>query len=249
MPLAPGAFRRIVLCCAMEGEAMPIIDALGLREARGTFAPLPMRWFEAPTDGPVALGLVLAGVDPKHGVDAIGTQPATLSAHFACTHGRADLVVNAGTAGGWRARGGAIGRVHVTGGPFRYHDRRVELPGFDRYARGEETLADPAPLADVVAQAGAILGGSITTGDALDHHDEDRRRMHANEAECKEMEAAAIAWICRLHGVPLLAIKSITDLVDGEHPPEEEFFANFERAVARLEAVTTMVVRALVEPS
>ena len=32
--------------------------------------------------------------------------------------------------------------------------------------------------------------------------------------EVKEMEAAAVAWVCELHDTPLVAVKTITDLVD-----------------------------------
>jgi 5'-methylthioadenosine nucleosidase len=37
----------------------------------------------------------------------------------------------------------------------------------------------------------------------------------------KEMEAAAIAWVCELYSKPLICVKSITDIVDGDRcaPP------------------------------
>ncbi len=35
------------------------------------------------------------------------------------------------------------------------------------------------------------------------------------QAAVKEMEAAAIAWVCGLYGKPLLCVKAITDIVDG----------------------------------
>ena len=31
----------------------------------------------------------------------------------------------------------------------------------------------------------------------------------------KEMEAAAIAWVCSLYAKPLICVKAITDIVDG----------------------------------
>ena len=35
------------------------------------------------------------------------------------------------------------------------------------------------------------------------------------QAAVKEMEAAAIAWVCTLYDKPLLCVKAITDIVDG----------------------------------
>jgi nucleoside phosphorylase len=38
----------------------------------------------------------------------------------------------------------------------------------------------------------------------------------ALDMQVKEMEAAAIAWSAHLFGTPMFALKSITDIVDGE---------------------------------
>ena len=48
------------------------------------------------------------------------------------------------------------------------------------------------------------------------------------------MEAASIAWMAELLGVPMLAVKSITDLVDHPTATAEQFAANFTRASQRL---------------
>ena len=39
----------------------------------------------------------------------------------------------------------------------------------------------------------------------------------------KEMEAAAIAWVCGLFGTPFFCVKAVTDIVDGGRPSHEEF--------------------------
>jgi 5'-methylthioadenosine nucleosidase len=59
--------------------------------------------------------------------------------------------------------------------------------------------------------------------------------MHANEAAVKEMEAAGISWVAHLHGTPFLAVKSITDIVDGDRPPQEEFLENLHAAAQALQ--------------
>jgi 5'-methylthioadenosine nucleosidase len=39
--------------------------------------------------------------------------------------------------------------------------------------------------------------------------------MLANDASVKDMEAAAVAWVAELLHKPFLAVKVITDIVDG----------------------------------
>lgn len=42
--------------------------------------------------------------------------------------------------------------------------------------------------------------------------------MISNEAGCKDMEVATIAWSCNLFDVPYLGIKVVKDIVDGDKP-------------------------------
>ncbi len=51
------------------------------------------------------------------------------------------------------------------------------------------------------------------------------------------MEAAAVAWVAHLHGVPAGAVKAITDLVDAPAEAAEQFLANLAEASEAL-AVT-----------
>lgn len=81
--------------------------------------------------------------------------------------------------------------------------------------------------------------GVVTTGNSLTYSEADMAAMQGSGAAVKEMEAAAVAAVCRDLAAPMFAIKAVTDLVDGEHPPQEEFLANLARAVAALtEAMT-----------
>ena len=51
----------------------------------------------------------------------------------------------------------------------------------------------------------------------------------------KEMEAAGISWVAHLHNVPFIALKSITDIVDGDRPAQEEFLENLHSAAKALQ--------------
>jgi 5'-methylthioadenosine nucleosidase len=74
----------------------------------------------------------------------------------------------------------------------------------------------------------------VSTGNSLDYTVECMHIMNANEAAVKEMEAAAVAYVCRLWGTPMFAIKAVTDIVDGERPAQEEFLENLATSAAAL---------------
>ena len=113
---------------AMQDEARPVIETLGLAHAGPLAPPLPMQRYSGKADQ-AEIDLVILGKDSAHGVDCIGTVSAALAAREAIRLLKPDMLLNAGTCGGFVKRGGAIGKVYVSGGPFWFHDRRVPLPG------------------------------------------------------------------------------------------------------------------------
>lgn len=62
-----------------------------------------------------------------HGVDNVGTVPAAVTAYLAVHEFKPDLVISVGTAGGFKARGAAIGDVFLATA-FANHDRRIPIP-------------------------------------------------------------------------------------------------------------------------
>lgn len=57
--------------------------------------------------------------------------------------------------------------------------------------------------------------GIISSGNSLDYTKQDMDAMVKNEVAVKDMEAASIAWAADLYDTPWMAIKAITDIVDG----------------------------------
>lgn len=216
----------IAVIMAMAEEAAPFIREMGLTAAEAGFGgPLPMAVYRGRIHG-ADLALIVGGTDRRHGVDCVATQPATLSAYLAMERFKPDLLINAGTAGGFRAKGAKIGDVYVGSGCIRYHDRRIPIPGLDAYGVGSYPMRDFSGLAAALG----LKEGIISTGNSLDMVPEDLLRLQANEADVKEMEAAAIAWVADLYQVPLLALKAITDLIDSGAPTQEVFLENLARA-------------------
>ncbi len=97
----------------------------------------------------------------------------------------------------------------------------------------------PSPL---LASTLGFKTGIATTGNSLDHTPQDDELMEANGASVKDMEAAAIAWAAELSGTPFIALKVVTDIVDGDRPTQDEFFENLGAAARALqEAVPKLV--------
>jgi nucleoside phosphorylase len=178
------------------------------------------------------VSILLNGKCSHLGVDHIGNQVATLAAHVAIEHLNPELVINAGTAGGFISRGGKIGDVYMGSPHVCYHDRRINLPRFKEYGIGFYPTADCPELANELG----LKTGVVSTGSSLDFTQNDLDTMSSYNAAVKDMEAAAIAWVAQLHKIPFMAIKAITDLVDNDVPAENEFTENLQTASNALSA-------------
>ena len=221
---------------AMEAEAAPVRAALALDGDGDRLHPaFPARLWRGST-----VAVAVNGADPRFGVDSIASQPAVTTTLHAVEAVQPSIVVSAGTAGGFEVRGGAIGSTYLADRCV-FHDRRVSIPGFDRYGDGDYPVAD---LGDVAARLG-FETGTVTTGNALDAPDEDMTKMHGTDAVAKDMEAAAVAWTCERLGVPFTALKVITDLVDHHEEAAEQFSRNLRRATARLADAVPALIEAL----
>ena len=223
--------RTVAVIMAMRAEARPLLEHIRAteRELPETVGPLPIQWHDARVGG---LNVVVSvnGPDRRRGVDEIGTQPAALNAYVTMVHRRPDLVISAGTAGGWTRHDTHVGDVFVSRDRFVFHDRRITLPGFEQYALGSYPSVDASHL----ARALGLKEGIVTTGNSLDESLDDGRAIIASGATVKDMEAASIAWMAELLGVPMLAVKAITDLVDHPTATAEQFAVNFANASHRL---------------
>lgn len=222
--------RSILVVMAMRAEAAPVVAALDARPVQVPHGR-PHEWHVAHRGG-ARVVVAVNGVEPCHGVDGVGPEPAVLNAVTAIDHFHPDLVVSAGTAGGWQARGGAIGKVYLSYPHVVRHDRRIDLDGFRDYGVGR------FPVVPMRAVALAIDAepGVVTTGGSLDETAEDVAAMAALDARAKDMEAASIGWLCELLHVPFVALKAITDLADVPHPTADQFLTNLHTASAGLTA-------------
>ncbi|CAG9467323.1 unnamed protein product [Pedinophyceae sp. YPF-701] len=222
----------------MEAEAAPMIEHFGLKEMEAGVlpGPLPSKCYRGDHAG-MQVVVVTHGKDGPTGVDLVGTVPAALVSYLSVMTFKPDLVINAGTAGGFAKRGGAVGDVYVSTAVAN-HDRRISIPGFDVYGVQRIECAKT----DAMRAALGFKAGVVSSGNSLEACDEDLRMLDANEACIKEMEASAHAWTCSLHNVPFVCVKAITDIVDGDKPSSEEFLENLGMAAKALQTAMPRVL-------
>ncbi|MEY2958131.1 MAG: hypothetical protein RLZZ01_699, partial [Actinomycetota bacterium] len=131
---------------------------------------------------------------------------------------------------GWASKGGAVGSVVIAGPHVVRHDRRIAIPGFDRFGIG----SFPCVALDHLAGRLDAVVGVVTTGGSLDEVPADRAMIDASGAIAKDMEAAAVAQVCTSWGTPFAALKVLTDLHDAPTSTAEQFERNLATASANL---------------
>lgn len=224
----------------MEAEARPFIERYGVKKRADFFAPLPCLLYERELSGGHRLSVVVNGT--QHGSSLVGCEAASVATLAAIERLHPDLVVNSGTCGAFRKNGARIGDVYV-GTAVMFHDRRVM--GDDEWgtqALGNYTLWERS--ADLAAALGMKVG-KVTTGSSLDMQPCDLEIIEANHGELKDMEAAAVAFVCSLMDMPCMLLKSVTDLLDGGVNTLDEFRANLRLASERLAEANIRVVEYL----
>ena len=231
--------QHICFIVAMAEEAAPLIKHFALHEIEKPFSDfLPMKIFTSDGIHP-QISLVLNGHDENFDVDNIGTQAAVLSSFLAIEHLSPDLIINAGTAGGFQEKGLEIGDVVLARDRVWFHDRRIPIPKFNEYGLGGypiEALIDESAIP-------GLKSGVISTGNSFDFTTQDLELMNELNVSIKDMEAAAIAWTCQLAGIPLIIIKGVTDFVGFNHVSEVQFMENFRKTTENLADICVKVVK------
>jgi 5'-methylthioadenosine nucleosidase len=214
---------KILIIAALQQEAKPIITELDLIETTPFDDVLPMRIFTNNSNPQITL--VISGADLQHHVENVGTQAAAISALMAIKTFNPDLVINIGTAGGFKEKGAEIGDVYIATQAF-YHHRRIPLPKYKAYGMGGY-LCDTMPE---ITDKLNVKKGILSTGDSLDAQPCDLEIMKKHNAVIKDMEGASIVWVANLYKKPVLVMKSVTDFVDYPEENFQDFIKNLNLA-------------------
>jgi nucleoside phosphorylase len=228
---------NIALIVTMSLEAEPLIAVLNLKQINNFFDyRLPMTAYQANNNKNITL--ISPGICPINKIDRIGTQAATLAAWETIRLLNPDIIINAGTAGGFKKHQANIGDVYISTESFKYHNRHIPVEGYEDFQVGNFQCTEAPKLAAAIG----LKRGIISTGDSVSADTSDIQRMELNNAHCKEMEAAAIAEIAQLCQIPMFALKVITDFVDVHECTQAQFLKNYQIAI---QALTEKIVAAL----
>ena len=232
------SIKKIVVLMAMAAEAEPVVSKLQMKASDLRFDPcLPMTVHTCWIGGSEVI-LVTNGTSERFQVDRVGTQPAALSAWESIRLFSPDIVISAGTAGGFRRAGAKIGEVYVSSGSVKYHDRRISVEGYHEYGIGSFPCCEVPKLERELG----LKRGVVSTGNSFDRSRDDTDQIVRNGASVVDMEAAAIAEVAELAGVPFMALKSIANWRDGPREGAIQFVENLESASQKLAAKLTEVL-------
>lgn len=228
----------ILIIIAMQTEALPLVNRFQLKEDLDSVFPKGVPWVRyhgAYKD--LNINLVWPGKDAVLGVDSVGTVSASLVTYASVQALQPDLIINAGTVGGFKVKGASVGDVFLASDVL-FHDRRIPIPVFDLYGVGlRQAFSTPNLLKNLNLKV-----GRLSTGDSLDMPPHDESSIIANDATIKDMEGAAVAYVADLLKVPAVYVKAVTDIVDGEKPTAEEFLQNLASVTAALDNSVTEVI-------
>ncbi|KAL6514526.1 Mutanase [Orobanche gracilis] len=237
---------NILFIFAMQTEASPLVDKFQLAEEADSVFPKGVPWVRySGKYKDLNINIVCPGKDTSLGVDCVGTVSTSLLTYASVRALHPDLIINAGTCGGFKEKGASIGDVFLASG-VAFHDRRIPIPVFDLYGVGSrQAFSTP-----ILAKELNLKVGKLSTGDSLDMSPHDEAAIIANDATVKDMEwpssvpqeGAAVAYVADLLKVPTIFLKAVTDIVDGDKPTAEEFLQNLAAVAAALEQASTQVV-------
>lgn len=230
---------KICYVVAMQAEAQPFIEHYNMRKVEDFFSPLPCVLYEAEYNGS-DLYVVLNG--QQNGSDLVGCEPASVATLSAIQRLNPDVVVNSGTCGAFKSNGAEIAQVFIGNGAM-FHDRRV--PGDDVW--GTQSLGNYSVWEGSASMADDLgyKMGKVTTGSSLDMQPCDEIIIRENGGQLKDMEGAAVGFVCSLFSVPVIYVKSVTDLCDSGAETYEEFSRNLHAACQTLREANEQVIEYL----
>ncbi|MED6179708.1 Mutanase [Stylosanthes scabra] len=233
-----GAISNIVIIIAMQSEALPLVDRFHLTEDPHSPFPQGVPWVRYHGSyKDLNINLIWPGKDPALGVDSVGTISSALVTYAAIQALHPDLIINAGTAGGFKAKGASVGDIFIIS-DCAFHDRRIPIPVFDLYGVGlRKAFETPNLVKELNLQV-----AKLSTGDSLDMTQQDESSIISNDATVKDMEGAAVAYVAELLKVPAIFVKAVTDIVDGDKPTAEEFLQNLAAVTAALDVAVEKVI-------
>lgn len=142
---------------------------------------------------------------------------AALSTTVLFEHFDVSCVINMGTAGGLMAEEEVLDVVVST--CVAHHDVDVTPFHWEKGFNQDRTCyqADPKLvqiISSIIEEEDRVFVGPIASGDSFIYNEEQVNKIKQDypEALCAEMEAAAIAQVCRHYNKPFVIVRSLSDI-------------------------------------
>jgi nucleoside phosphorylase len=119
------------------------------------------------------------------------------------------------------------------------------VPGDDAW--GTQSIGNYAVWEGSLRMAESLYmkTGKVTTGSSLDMQPCDLDMIQTHGGQLKDMEGAAVGFVCSLFDIPIVYVKSVTDLCDSGAETFEEFSRNLSKACEALRAANEKVIEYL----
>lgn len=102
--------------------------------------------------GGLDVHLAQNGPSTEYGICKVGTTAAFLTTYLSLDVFKPDLVISAGTAGGFKSNGADIASIFVSTTTVN-HDRRIPLPGFKEFGLDKKATH---PMSKIAASLGML---------------------------------------------------------------------------------------------
>lgn len=226
---------KIGIICADECELTPFIPVIQKRN----ITRHAMLYFHEGTIRNADVVAVYSGVCKVN---------AAIAAQLMIDRFNAEMIINAGTAGGMDPEVRIFDTVISS--EVCYHDVRpdnltayhpwLETPFF----RTETKLVELSKSAVRKTKTGGkVFWGRIVTGESFITDEGRDRIMKAFSPLAVDMESAAIAHVCHVNSLPFISIRSITDTA--QHSGVETFEENCEKAAEISKDITVSFIEEL----
>lgn len=213
---------KILIVVAMMKEAEPIIQSFLMKKSSIQLDNLLNTCLYSCFYQKHEIYLTTSGKDVLHKTDRLGSGviPAVTMSIQAI---KPDLLINIGSAGGFSKKGAQRGDIYLSIDTFKFHDRLFE-PDYFHQAYGIGSY--PSYSIEHIAKKLHLKIGIVSTGGSMLASQEEQKQIERNQATLKDMEAAHVAQVAHIFQTPMFAIKGVTDLVDTDECPQEQFTQN-----------------------
>ena len=250
---------NLLIHITLADEAKYFIETLKLKLVENYFESYPFRVYENLANmadkKSLKITLLVNGEAPeskdKAGNVRMVPTAVALEAYLCKAATKPDLIINAGTCGGFEYNNAKIGDAILVNEssiidsniPIAFpvtldNGETITVEPYKKYSTDNIALTNLSVLAKELN----LIEGPCGTGNSLDYVERDLERLQANGAFAKDMELYALAWMCQYNKIPLTSLKIVTDIVELEDPVGKQFIDNLVAAAESLNVNLSKII-------